>query len=338
MASMGSRIVSLLTTGKYAPVINFARRFSVSHQQWSRHSKVGFIGLGQMGGPMAVNLIQKGHSVVVYDLSSEATERLQDEGAEVAKSPAEVASKADRIISMLPNSEHVRTCYTADDGIFQSVQAGTLILDSSTIDPTVSKEMAGLAVKKGAVFMDAPVSGGVPAAKGGTLTFMVGGEEQEFEAARELLSAMGKNIVLCGRVGSGQAVKICNNMLLAITMIGVSETMNLGMRLGLDPKVMAGTINTATGRCWSSDTYNPVPGVLPNVPSSNDYQGGFLTALMLKDLGLAQNAATATNSPTPLGAVAHQIYKLMSNTYLSERDFSSVFRFLQEPHKKEDGN
>lgn len=321
---------TLLTTLRQGTTSVFYRSFSASTKNYCPHAKVGFIGLGNMGGPMATNLIQKGHSVVAYDVNPEALENIQDVGGSVAPSPAEVASKADRIVTMLPNSQHVLTCYMGENGIFKTVQPGTLLIDSSTIDPNVSKEVAALAVKKGAVFMDAPVSGGVNAAKAGTLTFMVGGDEREFEAAKELLSVMGKNIVYCGSVGNGQAVKICNNMLLAITMIGSAETMNLGMRLGLDPKLLAGVLSTSTGRCWAMDTYNPVPGVFENVPSSNNYEGGFGTALMTKDLGLAQDAATKTFSPTPLGSLAHQIYRVMCNSGLAEKDFSSVFKLLQE--------
>lgn len=283
---------------------------------------------------MASNLVKKGHSVVAYDVNPKAMENIEDAGARIAATPAEVASKVDSIITMLPNSQHVISCYTGEKGVFEAVQPGTLILDSSTIDPSVSKEMASLALKKGAVFMDSPVSGGVNAAKAGTLTFMVGGDEKEFEAAKGLLSAMGQNVVYCGGVGNGQAVKICNNMLLAISMIGTAETMNLGMRLGLEPKLMASIINTATGRCWSSELYNPVPGVLQNVPSSNNYEGGFGAALMAKDLGLAQDAATKSLTPTPLGSLAHQIYRVMCNSGLAEKDFSSVFQFLQERSSK----
>ncbi|KAG0728445.1 3-hydroxyisobutyrate dehydrogenase, mitochondrial [Chionoecetes opilio] len=330
MALLRSTITSLHTASRNAFTLNSIRSLSVGQPRHKPSTNVGFIGLGNMGGPMAVNLLNKGHSIVVYDVSSEAVKRLEDEGAVAAASPSEVASKVDRIISMLPNSQHVRSCYGGDKGVFQSIRPGTLILDSSTIDPSVSKEMASLASKKGAVFMDAPVSGGVNAAAGATLTFMVGGEEKEFVAAKELLSVMGKNIVYCGEVGNGQAVKICNNMLLAITMIGTAETMNLGMRLGLEPKLMASIINTASGRCWASEVYNPVPGVLENVPASNDYQGGFGTALMTKDLGLVQGAATATHSPTPMGSLAHQIYRMMCNSGLAEKDFSSVYQFLQE--------
>jgi len=314
-------------------VINctFKRNFSQSSPCLAHEAKVGFIGLGNMGGPMAANLVNKGLSVVGYDVNPEAMERLRDIGGEIAPTPADVASKCDRIVTMLPNSQHVKSCFAGENGIFETVKAGTLLLDSSTIDPSMSKEMAILATKNGATYMDSPVSGGVNAAKGGTLTFMVGGPDQEFDAAKILLSSMGKNITYCGVVGSGQAVKICNNMLLAISMIGTSETYNLGIRLGLDPKLLAGCINSATGRCWSSDTYNPVPGVFEGVPSSNNYEGGFGTTLMTKDLGLAQDAATKSQTPTPLGSLAHQIYRIMSNSdEYAGKDFSSVFQFLQE--------
>ncbi|CAL4094656.1 unnamed protein product [Meganyctiphanes norvegica] len=308
---------------------NFIRKCSAAGSQ----DKVGFIGLGNMGGPMAANLVNSGHSVVGYDINPEAIERLRDVGGHVAPTPADVAAECSRIVTMLPNSQHVKNCYSGDHGIFETVKPGTLLLDSSTIDPSVSKDVAVLASKKGATYMDSPVSGGVNAAKGGTLTFMVGGPEQEFEAAKTILSLMGKNIVYCGGVGNGQSVKICNNMLLAITMIGTAETMNLGMRLGLDPKLLAGIINSSSGRCWASDTYNPVPGVFDHVPSSNDYQGGFGTALMTKDLGLAQDAATKSLTPTPLGSLSHQIYRIMCATELSGKDFSSVFQFLKDNDK-----
>lgn len=309
--------------------LNLIRNFSKS-SSCSAQAKVGFIGLGNMGGPMAANLVSKGHSVVGYDVNPEAMERLQDIGGQILPTPADVASKCDSIITMLPNSQHVRSCYSGDHGILETVKPGTLLLDSSTIDPSVSKDMAKLASKKGATYMDAPVSGGVNAAKGGTLTFMVGGSDQEFDAAKILLSCMGGNIVYCGDVGSGQSVKICNNMLLAITMIGTAETMNLGIRLGLDPKLLAGIVNSSSGRCWASDTYNPVPGVFEHVPSSNNYQGGFGTALMTKDLGLAQDAATGSHTPTPFGSLAHQIYRVMCNGEFAEKDFSSVYQFLKE--------
>ncbi|KAF5901127.1 3-hydroxyisobutyrate dehydrogenase, mitochondrial, partial [Clarias magur] len=245
-------------------------------------TQVGFIGLGNMGNPMAKNLIKHGYPVIATDVFPESCKELQGLGAQILDTPADVADKADRIITMLPSSPNVIDVYTGPNGILKKVKKGSLLIDSSTIDPAVSKEMAVAAEKMGAVFMDAPVSGGVGAATSGKLTFMVGGAEEEFTAAKELLSCMGANVVYCGQVGTGQAAKICNNMLLAIGMIGTSETMNLGIRLGLDPKLLAKILNMSSGRCWSSDTYNPVPGVMEGVPSANNYQGGFGTTLMAK--------------------------------------------------------
>ncbi|CAL1282887.1 unnamed protein product [Larinioides sclopetarius] len=295
-------------------------------------SSVGFIGLGNMGSHMARNLMAKGHSITVYDVHPERITQLVDSGALFAQHPAEVAQNCDRIITMLPSSPHVQEVYTAEQGIFQQVKPGALLIDCSTIDPSVTRELAIRAQKRGAVYLDAPVSGGVNAAKSATLTFMVGGKESEFEAVKDLLLCMGENAVHCGDVGTGQGAKICNNMALAISMIGTSEAMNLGIRLGLDPKMMGKILNMSSGRCWASEVYNPVPGVMENVPSTNGYQGGFGTALMAKDLGLAQLAATKTSSPIPLGSLAHQIYRMMINSGLSNKDFSSVFLYLQEGH------
>ncbi|XP_070546306.1 3-hydroxyisobutyrate dehydrogenase, mitochondrial-like isoform X2 [Ptychodera flava] len=287
-----------------------------------------------MGNPMAQNLLKSGYPLVVFDVYPEAIAEVQDLGAQVAESPAEVAQRADRIVTMLPSSPHVREAYTGATGIFSTVKKGTLLIDSSTIDPAVSKEMAKLAEKKGATFMDAPVSGGVVAARAAALTFMVGGSEDEFPAVEEILSTMGKNVVHCGAVGTGEAAKICNNMLLAVSMIGTGEAMNLGMRLGLDPKMLAKIINMSSGRCWSSEIYNPVPGVIDTAPASNNYQGGFGTALMTKDLGLAQDASTATKSATPLGSLAHQMYRIMCNRGYGLKDFSSAYQFIKEDSEK----
>ncbi|KAL7829893.1 hypothetical protein AOLI_G00307780 [Acnodon oligacanthus] len=291
---------------------------------------VGFIGLGNMGTPMAKNLLKNGYPVIATDAFPESCKELQDSGAQILDSPAEVAEKADRIITMLPSSPNVIEVYTGSNGILKKVKKGTLLIDSSTIDPAVSKEMALAAEKMGAVFMDAPVSGGVGAASLAKLTFLVGGVEEEFNAAQELLTCMGANVVYCGQVGSGQAAKICNIMLLAIGMIGTAETMNLGIRLGLDPKLLAKILNMSSGRCWSSDSYNPVPGVMEGVPSANNYQGGFSTTLMAKDLGLAQNTATNTRTPVLLGSLAHQVYRTMCARGYANKDFSSIFQFLRE--------
>lgn len=301
-------------------------------ERCASQTPVGFIGLGNMGSHMARNLLNKGHCVVVYDVYPEAMTNLVDSGALISPNPADIAERCERIITMLPSSPHVQEVYSGENGIFQLVKPGTLLIDSSTIDPSVSKDLAIMAEKRGAVFLDAPVSGGVNAAKNATLTFMVGGKESEFEAVKEILFCMGENVVHCGSVGTGQAAKICNNMALAISMIGVSEAMNLGIRLGLEPKMMSKILNMSSARCWASEVYNPVPGVLDNVPATNGYEGGFGTPLMAKDLGLAQLAATKTSSPTPLGSLAHQIYRMMLNSGFYHKDFSSVFLFLQEGH------
>ncbi|XP_033105742.1 3-hydroxyisobutyrate dehydrogenase, mitochondrial-like [Anneissia japonica] len=306
------------------------RYISASAFKMASRTPVGFIGLGNMGGFMAKNLLKHGYPLVAFDVYPESLIEIQELGASVANSPAEVVEKVDKVVTMLPSSPNVLEVYLGNAGILKNVNPGTLLIDSSTIDPAVSKQVAAAAEKQGAMMLDAPVSGGVNAAREGTLTFMVGGKEEEFKAAKELLDCMGKNVVNTGPVGTGQAAKICNNMMLAISMIGCSETMNLGMRLGLDPKMLASILNTSSGRSWSSEVYNPVPGVLENVPSSNNYQGGFGTALMTKDLSLAQTAATATSTATPLGSIAHQLYRVMCNRGLGNKDFSVAYQFLKE--------
>ncbi|KAM9055604.1 LOW QUALITY PROTEIN: 3-hydroxyisobutyrate dehydrogenase, mitochondrial-like [Megaptera novaeangliae] len=299
---------------------------AVCSRSMASKTPVGFTGVGNMGNPMAKNLMKHGYPLIIYDVLPDACKEFLDAGE--LSSPADVAEKADRIITMLPTSINAIEAYSGANGILKKVKKGSLLIDSGTIDPMVSKELAKEVEKMGAVFMDAPVSGGVGAARSGNLTFMVGGVEEEFTAAQELLGCMGSNVVRCGDVGTGQAVKICNNLLLAISMIGTAEAMNLGIRLGLDPKLLAKILNMSSGRCWSSDTYNPVPGVMDGVPSANNYQGGFGTTLMAKDLGLAQDSATSTKSPILLGSQAHQIYRMMCAKGYSKKDFSSVFQFL----------
>jgi len=306
------------------------KSFSVSSRSLAGE-KVGFIGLGNMGKGMADNLVSKGHSVVVYDVVPEAVTALAAKGAVGAGSPSEVAKNSEIIVTMLPNNAIVSNVY---EDILGSVKPGAFLIDSSTVDPALSKDLACKAAGAGCQFVDAPVSGGINAAAAGTLTFMVGANtDQDFVKAEQLLSKMGAKITHCGGVGTGGAVKICNNMLLAVSMIGTSEAMNLGIQLGLDPKLLAGILGSATGRCWSVDTYNPCPGVLDNVPSSNNYKGGFGTALMTKDLGLAQDAATRAQAATPLGSLSHQIYRVMCNAGYAEKDFSSAFQFLRDQQK-----
>jgi len=292
------------------------------------NNTVGFIGLGNMGKGMAENLVTKGHAVLAYDVTAEAVSDIVGKGAQGASGPAQVAAGSERVVTMLPNNAIVETVYKE---VLDNARNGSLLIDCSTVDPALSKQLSQEAQAKGCQFVDAPVSGGINAASAGTLTFMVGAESEEtFAAAEVLLKNMGAKITHCGGVGTGGAVKICNNLLLAISMIGTSEAMNLGIKLGLDPKLLASIMGSATGRCWSVDTYNPCPGVLDNVPSSNDYRGGFGTALMTKDLGLAQDAATRTKAATPLGSVAHQMYRVMCNAGYAEKDFSSAFQFLRE--------
>jgi len=297
-------------------------------------SRIGFIGLGNMGAHMARNLMKQGHPVTCYDVKADVVKELAESGADAGSTPAEVAASADTVVTMLPASPHVRAVYCGADGILSTVKPGAMLIDSSTIDPSTSLEMSKLAAEKNAVYMDAPVSGGVMKAKSGELSFMVGASAEEFAAAKEILACMGTNIIHCGPVSTGQAAKICNNMLLAICMIGTSETMNLGMNLGLDPATLAHVINTSSGSNWACSIYNPVPGVKAGTPACNDYKGGFGTALMTKDLGLVQNAATATQSPNPLGSLAHQIYRVLTNSGYAEKDFSSVYKFLSEEQHK----
>jgi len=279
---------------------------------------------------MAKNLISKGHSVVVYDIQSASTVPFEKLGVRVASTPREVATKATKVITMLPAGPHVRTCYNGADGLLAGAKAGSIFIDSSTIDADTSKDMANAAKLKNCTYLDSPVSGGVAAASAGTLTFMVGGPKKEFKEIEPLLLKMGSKVVHCGETGAGQAAKICNNMLLGICMIGTAETMNLGMKMGLDPKLLASIINSSSGRCWSSEMYNPVPGVLEKVPASRNYEGGFGTTLMCKDLGLAQIAAAGSGTPTPLGALSYQIYQMMCTKGFSSKDFSSVFQFIEE--------
>jgi 3-hydroxyisobutyrate dehydrogenase len=228
---------------------------------------------------------------------------------------------------MLPSSPHVRTVYLEAEGVLQGVRPGVTLVDSSTIDPYTAREVAQAAERHGNPMADAPVSGGTGGAEAGTLTFMVGAAPEVFAAIQPVLADMGKNIVHCGGAGNGQVAKICNNMLLAISMIGVAEAMSLGAALGIDPKVLAGVLNTSSGRCWSSDTYNPFPGVMPNVPAARGYSGGFASHLMLKDLGLATDAAERVKQPVVLGAAAQQLYQIFCRQE-GGLDFSAIIKLL----------
>lgn len=289
--------------------------------------KIGFIGLGNMGGPMARNLLKAGHQLTVSDLSQSAVAGLVEAGATAAASIAELArSDVEMIITMLPAAPHVKGVYLGEDGLLAHVAPHVRLIDSSTIDPMSARQVAEAAAARGNSLIDAPVSGGTGGASAGTLTFMVGGDKADFDAALPVLQAMGKNIVHCGPTGNGQVAKVANNMLLAITMIGTAEAMNLGVSLGMDPAVLAGIINTSSGRNWSSDTYNPYPGVMDNVPASRGYTGGFGTDLMLKDLGLATEAAKQARQPVILGGLAQQLYQTFSSQGNGALDFSAIIK------------
>jgi len=295
--------------------------------------KVAFVGLGNMGYHMAMNLLKHGGcSVSVYDINAAAVDKFKSEGGLAMKEPQD-CEQADALITMLPsNSVVLSTFLDPKRGVLAAKQLkpNMLLIDSSTVSPSVSKTVQDVAKSRNVSFVDAPVSGGVNGAKAGTLTFMVGGCDKEYERTKPILQVMGKNIVHCGQVGSGQVAKLCNNMVLATSMIAISEAMNLGIRLGMDPKTLAAIMNSSTARCWSSDTYNPVPGILPNVPSANDYEGGFGSQLMIKDLGLVLEAARDANAPIPLGSASHALYQTMTqaNPALSKKDFSVIFKFL----------
>ncbi|MDN7181756.1 3-hydroxyisobutyrate dehydrogenase [Caballeronia sp. SEWSISQ10-4 2] len=288
--------------------------------------EIGFIGLGNMGGPMAANLLKAGHSLTVFDLSEKALQAAVDAGARTAASPREAALKSEVVVTMLPAAAHVKAVYLNTDGVLAGVRPGVPLIDSSTIDPATARLIGESASKQGNPFADAPVSGGTGGAQAGTLTFMVGADAALFETLKPVLAGMGKNMVHCGETGTGQIAKICNNLLLGISMIGVAEAMKLGTSLGIDPNTLAGVINTSTGRCWSADTYNPYPNVLPNAPSSRGYTGGFGADLMLKDLGLAVDAARQAKQPIFLGALAQQLYQTMSMQGLGGLDFSAVIK------------
>ncbi|MEA3161829.1 MAG: 3-hydroxyisobutyrate dehydrogenase [Gammaproteobacteria bacterium] len=292
--------------------------------------KIGFVGLGHMGAPMARNLLKAGHSLVVYDVVQRNVDALKAAGAGAAQSAARAADGAELVITMLPSSPHVKTVYLGNDGVLAGVAPGVALIDSSTIDPHTAREVAVLAAQQGNPMADAPVSGGTGGAEAGTLTFMVGGDAGVFERIAPVLRHMGKNIVHCGESGTGQVAKICNNLLLGISMIGVSEAMNLGVALGIDAKVLAGIINTSSGRCWSSDTYNPYPGVMKNVPAARGYTGGFGADLMLKDLGLAVDAAKLSKQPVVLGALAQQLYQMFSAQGAGGQDFSAIINLYKQ--------
>ena len=289
---------------------------------------IAFIGLGNMGGPMAKNLLKAGHAVRGYDLSEQALADAVAAGIEKAASPTDAVRDADVIVTMLPAGKHVRGAYGGQGGLIAGAKKGALLIDCSTIDVESARAVAQEAASASLDMVDAPVSGGVGGATAGTLTFMVGGPDAAFARAQPILEVMGKNIVHCGGSGNGQAAKICNNMILGISMIAVSEAFMLAKRLGLDAQKLYDVASTASGQCWSLTTYCPVPGPVPTSPANRDYQAGFTAAMMQKDLLLAQQAAAAAGATTPLGAEAAQLYNLFVNGGRGAMDFSGIVKML----------
>ena len=292
---------------------------------------IAFIGLGNMGAPMARNLLKAGHSLNLFDLNKEVLADLARQGGHVSASPREAAHGAELVITMLPAAAHVRSVWLGENGVLAGIGEGVPAVDCSTIDPQTARDVAAAAAKQGVHMADAPVSGGTGGAQAGTLTFMVGATQALFDTLHPVLAQMGRNIVHCGDVGTGQVAKICNNLLLGISMVGVSEAMALGAALGIDSEVLAGVINSSTGRCWSSEVYNPWPGIVETAPASRGYTGGFGAELMLKDLGLATEAARQAHQPVVLGAVAQQLYQAMSLRGEGGKDFSAIINSYRKP-------
>ena len=291
-------------------------------------ARIGFIGLGNMGLPMSLNLRKAGHSVAGFDVSAAAIEKLVAGGGAAADGIKTAAANVDAVITMLPSGSEVREVYL-NAGVLNAVRDGTLVIDCSTIDVDSARLVSAAANEKGLAMLDAPVSGGVAGAQAATLTFMVGGSEQAFARAKPLLEAMGKTIVHAGPSGNGQAAKICNNMVLGISMIAVSEAFVLAERLGLDAQKLFEISSKSSGQCWSLTSYCPVPGPVPTSPANRDYQPGFTAAMMLKDLRLAQEAARSAGASTPLGAEAAALYGLYVGNGFGGRDFSGIIRFLR---------
>ncbi len=291
-------------------------------------NSVAFIGLGNMGGPMAANLVKAGMTVKAFDLSKQALSRISELGAISAPSACAAAASADIVITMLPAGKHVRDIYLGqgeEKGLIDVVAAETLLIDCSTIDAQTARVVADNAKARNLAFIDAPVSGGTAGAAAGTLTFICGGSDEAFAQAQPVLNLMGANIFHAGGAGAGQVAKICNNMLLSVLMVATSEALQMGIDNDLDPKVLSEIMKVSSGGNWTLDKYNPCPDVMENVPSSHGYQGGFMVDLMVKDLGLSQEAALHSNSSTPMGALARSLYVNHARQGNGKRDFSSIF-------------
>jgi 3-hydroxyisobutyrate dehydrogenase len=291
---------------------------------------IAFIGLGNMGGPMAANLVKAGHQVKAFDLSAQACQAARDHSVEVAASVNDAVAGAGIVISMLPASRHVESLYLGEAGVLAQLAPGALVIDCSTIAPASAQKVAQAAVERGIRMIDAPVSGGTAGATAGTLTFIVGGPAESLELARPALQAMGRNIFHMGDAGAGQVAKLCNNMALAVIMGVTAEAIALGTAHGLDPKVLSQMMAVSTGRSWATEVCNPWPGVLENAPASRGYSGGFGNDLMLKDLGLAVEAAIGSGATIPLGELARNLYAMNRNQGRGGLDFSSVVELFRK--------
>ena len=298
--------------------------------------RIAFIGLGNMGGGMAANLAKAGHDVRAFDLSAEALERAKAKGCLPAGSAAEAVEQAEAVVTMLPAGRHVREVYEGD--VIGKAPASAILIDCSTIDVATAGEEVEKAQAAGYLMVDAPVSGGIAAADAGTLTFMVGGTDEAFKRAEPLLASMGKAVIHAGGAGSGQAAKICNNMLLGASMVATCETFVLAEKLGLDLQTFFDIASKASGQCWSMTSYCPVPGVGPETPADRDYEGGFAAALMLKDLRLAMEAAQSVDAYTPMGAHAEELYARFGDLGGSGKDFSAIIKMLDDSWKAPDGS
>ena len=293
-------------------------------------TKIAFIGLGNMGAPMAVNLVKSGYQVRAFDLIPTSLQSFVAAGGKQADSSKEAAEGAEVVISMLPAGKHVNELYSSDGGLLAQLPKGCLVIDSSTIDATTARQVGATALKAGIDFIDAPVSGGVSGAEAGTLSFIVGGEVECFARAKPILEAMGKNIFHAGGVGSGQIAKTCNNMLLSVLMAGTAEALQMGIENGLDPKILSNIMVKSSGRNWALEVYNPVPGVMPDTPACNNYQGGFMVDLMNKDLSLALGVAQESSSTVPMGEQAAALFEAHAKANNGKCDFSSIFQYYNK--------
>ncbi|HEX8572508.1 MAG TPA: 3-hydroxyisobutyrate dehydrogenase [Allosphingosinicella sp.] len=299
-------------------------------------ARIAFIGLGNMGGGMAANLVKAGHEVRAFDLSEAALGKAEANGCARAGSAADAVAGAEAVVTMLPAGKHVRDVY--ESSVIGIAPTTALLIDCSTIDVATAREEIGKAEAAGYAMVDAPVSGGIAAADSGTLTFMVGGSPEAFERANDILEKMGKAVIHAGGPGSGQAAKICNNMLLGASMVATCEAFVLAGKLGLDPQTFFDIASKASGQCWSMTTYCPVPGVGPVTPADRDYEGGFATALMLKDLRLAMEAAQSVDAYTPMGSEAETLYARFADRGGSGKDFSAIIRMIDDSWKGDGGD